>query len=99
MEKRMLKVKVNTGVCMINGVLRREGELLIADKTGLITMIRDNTDKESVSIDANLIKMIQCFYGKMSIKQTCWLLEKVKYIIRHNWRYYSFKGVKDIQFV
>jgi hypothetical protein len=93
------KIKMNTEVCMKDRILRREGDLLVADKTGLIAMIRDNNDKSSVSIESNLVKMIQCFYGRMSVKQLCWLLEKAKYITRHNWKYLSFRGVKDIQFI
>jgi hypothetical protein len=84
---------------MKNEIIRKEGELLVVNKTGLIELIRDNPDRGSVSIDSNILKMVQCFYGKMSVKQTVWLLDKVKYIIRHNQKYDSFRGVKDIQFV
>jgi hypothetical protein len=82
-----------------SGIIERGGDLLIVDRAGIIQMIKDNSDRESANIDCNLIKMIQCFYNKMSVKQLNWLLEKVKYITRHNRKYESFRGIKDIQFI
>lgn len=82
-----------------NGFFERHGDLLTIDKTNLINMIKDNSDKDSAQIDSNLITMIQCFYGHLSVKQMNWTLEKVKYIIRHNRKYKEYKGIKDIHFV
>jgi hypothetical protein len=62
-------------------------------------MIRDNTDKRSEKIDEDLIGMIVIYYGRFSIKQSNWILEKVKYIIRHNNIYGKYKGIKDIRFL
>jgi hypothetical protein len=81
-----------------NVIMKRKGDLLELNKDGLIKMIRDNTDKKSVKIDSDLIKMINCFYGHLSVKQLNWIMEKVKFIVRHNNGYREYKGIKDIQF-
>jgi hypothetical protein len=65
----------------------------------LIKMIRDNTDKRSEKIDEDLIGMIVIYYGRFSVKQGNWILEKVKYITRHNNVYGKYKGIKDIRFL
>jgi hypothetical protein len=81
-----------------DGIIERDGDLLVINKSALIGMIKDNCDKDSAKIDSSLITMIMCFYGHLSIKQNNWILEKVKYIIRHNKLYAEYKGIKDIQF-
>jgi hypothetical protein len=83
---------------MENEDIKKIGDLLMVNKTGIIKMIKDNSDKNSSQIDCNLISMINCFYGHLSVKQLNWILEKVKYIIRHNKKYIEYKGIKDIQF-
>jgi hypothetical protein len=81
-----------------NEIIERTGDLLMINKTGLIGMIKNNSDKNSARIDSSLITMVNCFYGHLSVKQMTWILEKIKYIIRHNKNYRELKGVKDIQF-
>jgi hypothetical protein len=81
-----------------DGIIERNGDLLMMDKSGLVEMIKNNCDKDSAKIDSALITMINCFYGHLSIKQNNWIMEKVKYIIRHNKKYGEYKGIKDIQF-
>jgi hypothetical protein len=83
---------------MENEIIERTGDLLMVNKTGIIKMVKDNSDRNSAKIDSSLIVMINCFYGHLSIKQMNWILEKIKYIIRHNGKYRDFKGIKDIQF-
>jgi hypothetical protein len=90
---------MNDGKLEDNFVMRKENELLVIDKNGLIRLIKDNTDNKSTKIDSDLTRMIICFYGHMSVKQLNWVLEKVKYVIRHNSKYRKYKGIKDIQFV
>jgi hypothetical protein len=80
-------------------IIRREGSILILTKMGLVSMIQTNTDKNSSRIDGDLIKMIKCFWGHLSVKQLNWILEKIKFIIRHNKNYKEYKGIKDIQFL
>ncbi|MDR1198675.1 MAG: hypothetical protein LBK94_06640 [Prevotellaceae bacterium] len=79
-------------------IIERTGDLLMVNKTGIIKMVKDNSDRNSAKIDCSLITMINCFYGHLSVKQMSWILEKVKYIIRHNKKYIEYKGIKDIQF-
>jgi hypothetical protein len=79
------------------GVMEKKGNLLIIDKDNLIKMIRENTDKSSVDIDSKLLKLISCYYGHFSLKQSNWICEKVKYIIRHNKNYKEYKGITDVQ--
>jgi hypothetical protein len=77
--------------------MEKKGNLLIIDKDNLIKMIRENTDKSSVDIDNKLLKLISFYYGRFSLKQSNWICEKVKYIIRHNKTYKEFKGITDVQ--
>jgi hypothetical protein len=62
-----------------NEIIERSGDLLMINKTGLIGMIKNNSDKKSANIDCSLITMINCFYGHLSVKQMNWTLEKIKY--------------------
>lgn len=82
---------------MENGMIEKTGDILMIDKKGLIKIIQDNSDKNSARIDGDLIKMINCFYGRLSVKQMNWIMEKVKYITRNNNEYRKYKGFKDIQ--
>jgi hypothetical protein len=41
---------MNTKVLMEDGIIRRDGDLLIVDKNGVIKMIRDNSDKDNAQI-------------------------------------------------
>jgi hypothetical protein len=95
----MTEIKVKNGKNQLNeGKIERNGDLLILDKDGLIGMIQDNSDRSSEKIDSMLVNMINCYWSHLSVKQLNWILEKVKYIIRHNLKYRKFKGIKDIQF-
>jgi Ni2+-binding GTPase involved in maturation of urease and hydrogenase len=82
-----------------DGIIERNGDLLVINKSELIEMIKNNCDKSSATIDSTLITMINCFYGRMSVKQLNWIVGKVLYIIRHNKEYSEYKGIKDIQFI
>jgi hypothetical protein len=83
-----------------NGVIiKRNGDLLVINKIGLIKIINDNIDKDSKKIDGDLIKMISIFYGRLSVGQLKWILEKVKFIIRHNKKYGKLRGIKDVQLI
>jgi hypothetical protein len=82
-----------------NGIVERTRDLLKINKIGLIAMISTNGDKNSAVIDLKIITMINCFYGHLSLKQLNWIMEKVKYITRHNDKYRDLKGIKDIQFI
>jgi hypothetical protein len=81
-----------------NEIIERTGDLLMINKTGLIGMIKNNSDKKSAKIDSNLITMINCFYGHLSVKQMTWIFDKIKYITRHNDKYRELKNIKDLQF-
>jgi hypothetical protein len=96
----MKTIEIKNGKNQLDdGKIERNGDLLTIDKSGLIGMIQDNSDRESAKIDATLISMINSFYHHLSVKQMNWILEKIKYIIRHNKKYRELKGIKDIQFV
>jgi hypothetical protein len=49
--------------------------------------------------DSDLIKMIELFWGRLSIKQYNWICEKIKYVIRNNGKYKKLRGIKDMQFL
>jgi hypothetical protein len=78
-------------------VMTRKGDILIIDKNNLIKMIKNNTDKNSVDIDGRLLKLIYHYWGHFSLKQSNWICEKVKYIVRHNKEYKDFRGITDVQ--
>jgi hypothetical protein len=80
-------------------MINRNGDILLLNMNDLIKMIRDNTDKKSEKIDKDLIGMIVVCYGRFSVKQNNWILEKVKYITRHNNVYRKYKGIKDVRFL
>jgi hypothetical protein len=82
-----------------DGIIARDGDLLMVNKPGLIEIIKNNTDKNSTKIDSALITMINCSYEHLSVKQINWIFSKVKFIIRTNRLYFKFNGIKDIQFV
>jgi hypothetical protein len=84
---------------MENGSMEKNGDLLLIDKQGIISLIKNNTDGESGKIDGNVISLVKRYYDCLSVKQQYWILEKVKYIIRHNDKYRDFRGIKDIQFI
>jgi hypothetical protein len=80
-------------------MINRNGDILLLNMNDLIKMIRDNTDKRSEKIDEDLIGMIVIYYGRFSVKQSNWILEKVKYIVIHNNIYGKNKYIKDIRFL
>jgi hypothetical protein len=79
--------------------IKREGDILVLNKLGIIEIIKDNKDTSSKVPDSDLIKMIELFYGRLSIKQENWICEKVKYVIRNNPEYRKLRGIKDMQFI
>jgi hypothetical protein len=80
-------------------IINKNGNLLEVDKDGLLDIIKNNVDGKSNDIDERLLIMIMRYYGRLSFKQTKWILEKIKYIIRHNNKYKGVKGIKDIIFL
>jgi hypothetical protein len=83
---------------MVNNTgIYRNGNLLSIDKDNLIDLISHNIDSKSVDIDGKLLHLIFIYYGRFSVKQFNWILEKVKYICRHNKNYKEYKGITDIQ--
>jgi hypothetical protein len=79
--------------------IEKVGELLILNKEGVLSIIRENNDTKSEQIDSMLKNMINCYYGRFSSKQLFWILEKVRYIIRHNLKYRHLIGVRDLQLI
>jgi hypothetical protein len=73
--------------------------IVTLDKLQCIEIIKSNTDLESKEIDERLLLMIYKYFNRMTDKQSKWLREKIKYIIRHNNDYKVYKKViKDISF-
>jgi hypothetical protein len=73
--------------------------LVTLNKLQCIEIIKSNTDKESKEIDERLLLMIYKYFNRMTDKQSKWLREKIKFIIRHNNDYKVYKKViKDICF-
>jgi hypothetical protein len=71
-------------------------KVLALNKAELLEIIKNNTDKTSVEIDRKLYTMIAGYYGKFTIKQQKWILEKVRYIFRYNKKYMNLRSFKDI---
>jgi hypothetical protein len=71
-------------------------KVLELNKTDLLEVLKNNPDKSSVEIDRKLIVMILNYYGRFTIKQQTWILEKVKYIFRYNKKYLNLRSFKDI---
>jgi hypothetical protein len=65
----------------------------------VISIISDNKDTSSKVPDSDLIKMIDLFYNRLSVKQENWILEKIKFVIRNNEKYKESRGIKDIQII
>jgi len=72
------------------------GKILTLDKEELIDIIKNNRDRKSVDIDNQLIRVIDIFWGRFSIKQLSWIFSKVQFICRTNKKYREFENVKDI---
>jgi len=73
-----------------------ESKILTLDKEELIDIIKNNRDRKSVDIDNQLIRVIDIFYDRFSIKQLSWIFSKVQFICRTNKKYREFENVKDI---
>ena len=71
-------------------------KILTLNKEELIEIIKNNRDKKSVDIDNQLIRVIDIFYGRFSIKQLSWIFSKVQFICRTNKKYKEFESVKNI---
>jgi|GEM_PF-4798462 len=71
-------------------------KILTLDKEELIDIIKNNRGRKSVDIDNQLIRVIDIFWGRFSIKQLSWIFSKVLFICRTNKKYKEFEGVKDI---
>jgi hypothetical protein len=89
-----LMKKINNDI-----IIERSGDILKINMRGIISIIRDNKDDSSMVPDSDLIKMIELFYGRLSIKQYNWICEKIKYVIRNNGKYKKLRGIKDMQFL
>ena len=69
---------------------------LFLNKDELIAVIKNNRDKKSKDIDNQLIRTIDIFYGRFSVKQLAWITAKVNYIMRYNKLYKDFRKMDDI---
>ena len=69
---------------------------LFLNKDELIAVIKNNCDKKSKDIDNQLIRTIDIFSGRFSIKQLAWITAKVNYIIRYNRLYKDYRKMEDI---
>jgi hypothetical protein len=73
--------------------------LVTLNKLQCIEIIKSNTDLESKEIDDRLVLMIHKYFNRMTDKQSNWLKQKIKFIIRNNGEYKSYKkSIKDIVF-
>jgi hypothetical protein len=99
MEQRITKNGGKIDLTVNDGKIEIDDNTLIIDKSGLISIIKNNTDKKSREIDNNILKMIRVFYGNFSFKQSQWIVEKVKYIVRHNEKYRNWNKFDDIIFI
>ena len=73
-----------------------KSKILTLDKEELIGIIKNNVDKKSIEIDNKLIRVIDIFYGRFSIKQLSWITAKIQFIVRTNNLYKNYRGFKDI---
>jgi hypothetical protein len=64
---------------------------LYLDKEDVIDILDNNTDTTSREIDNKLMKIVNLYFNTISVKQEKWLLEKLKYILRHNSNYSKIK--------
>jgi len=71
-------------------------KMLTVNKEELIEIIRNNRGRKSVDIDNHLIRVIDIFWNRFSIKQLSWIFSKIQFICRTNKKYKEFSGVKDI---
>ena len=69
---------------------------LFLNKEELIGIIKNNHDKKSVDIDNQLIRMIDVFYDRFSVKQLKWITAKINYIIRYSKLYKDYNKMEDI---
>jgi hypothetical protein len=63
---------------------------LYLDKEDVIEMLNNNTDVKSREIDNKLVSVVNNYFNRLSVKQEKWLLEKLKYIMRHNPNYFKY---------
>jgi hypothetical protein len=76
-----------------------DGNILSVDKDGLLTLLKNNPDRNSVDIDAGLVKLIKRYYGSFSTKQSAWIFKKIGFIVRCNSKYFALRRFKDIRFL
>ena len=69
---------------------------LFLNKEELVGIIKNNIDKKSKDIDNKLIRMIDIFYGRFSVKQLQWITAKVNFIVRYNKLYKNYSKMTDI---
>ena len=69
---------------------------LFLNKEELIGIIKNNIDKKSTDIDNQLIRMIDVFYRRFSVKQLQWLTAKINFIVRYNKLYKNYRKMEDI---
>jgi hypothetical protein len=70
--------------------------IIMLDKEDLICMIKSNRCKKYIDSDKQLIRIIDIFYGRFSVKQLSMILAKINYIVRTNKQYIQYKNYKDI---
>jgi hypothetical protein len=69
------------------------------NKLQCIEIIKSNTDIDSKEIDQKLLLMIYKYFNRLTDKQSNWLKQKIKFIIRNNDDYKVYrKVIKNISF-
>jgi hypothetical protein len=73
--------------------------IVTLNKLQCVEIIKSNTDLESQEIDQKLLLMTYRYFNRLTDKQSKWLKQKIKFIIRNNNDYKSYrKVIKDISF-
>jgi len=73
-----------------------KNKTLELNKQELINIIEDNPDKKSLEVDNKLIKTIQTYYYRLSVKQYNWITAKINFIVKNNKKYKEYRDFKDI---
>jgi reverse gyrase len=76
--------------------MKYDSRIIILDKQELIEMIKNNKCKNNIDSDKQLIRIIDIFYSRFSIKQLSMIKAKINYIVRTNKQYMQYRKYKDI---
>jgi hypothetical protein len=69
------------------------------DKKALLKMIADNLTAKSVEQDMDLEVLIENYYGNFNEEQMDCVLNKVRYIIKHDDKFKDYRNLKQIYLV